>query len=127
MEVHKDTCSAQGAAAAANAASTGVDTASSHGDDVAAAVPANSASNPTFAHLEDKSQQQISGPAAAIFKLLSSAKHSADQQQQQQQQQPQPDSAEVLLLKQALAKAAEEHQVQTVVLLTAVIRMGACR
>jgi hypothetical protein len=86
---------------------------SSHTND-AVGVAASSASNQRAAQVDTSSQHQISGPAAAIFRLLSTAEHSAPPSQQQQQQHDQSDSTEVLLLKQALVKAAQEHQVNTI-------------
>jgi hypothetical protein len=97
----------------AAATSTRTSVAGSNHANEATDVPATAASNATTTQLDSSSHQQLSGPAAAIFRLLSSAEHSAlpSQQQQQQQQQAQSDPADVLLLKQALVKAAQEHQV----------------
>jgi hypothetical protein len=103
-----DVSSAQGAAArAAGVTAVSTHVASQHADAAAAAEPATLASPPSTVHPDCSSKQQLSGPAAAIFQLLSSAEQSVVPDQQQ----PQPDSTEVVLLKQALEKAAEEHQV----------------
>jgi hypothetical protein len=103
----------QAASTPAAAGSTRTTVAGSSHANSTTIVPATFASDANTLQLDSSGQQQLSGPAAAIFRLLSSAEHSAlpSQQEQQQQQQAQSDPADVLLLQQALVKAAQEHQV----------------